>query len=125
MSGLFLHFSQCHLSQLPYLNGASISLPRNGYRVGLCNVLFYACSALTHVTAHTLAGSPKATPYIGGLQLFCYFHNRHDCFRPERFSRVGLSPTGKAPPYHGARREPTLANSYNYGQFIYYLHLII
>src|SRR5467141_5198102 len=35
-----------------------ISLPRNGSRVGLCIVLFEACSAFTRVTACTLALSP-------------------------------------------------------------------
>ncbi len=32
------------------------------------------------------------------LQPFRYLHDCSDCFRPDRFSRVGLSPTGKAPP---------------------------
>jgi hypothetical protein len=31
-----------------------------------------------------------------------------DCFRPERCSRVGLAPTGKTPPYHGAHPTPSL-----------------
>src|SRR5467141_3768447 len=35
-----------------------ISLPRYGSRVGLCIVLFEACSAFTRVTACTLAPSP-------------------------------------------------------------------
>ena len=35
-----------------------ISLPRYGSRVGLCIVLFEACSAFTRVTACTLALSP-------------------------------------------------------------------
>src|ERR1700730_16604712 len=35
-----------------------ISLPRKGRRVGLCIVLFEACSAFTRVTACTLALSP-------------------------------------------------------------------
>ena len=47
-----------------------ISLLRRGRRIGLRNVLFEACSAFTHVTAYTLAGSPKATPYIGGFSYF-------------------------------------------------------
>ena len=47
-----------------------INLLRNGCRIGLCDVLFEACSAFTHVTACTLAGSPKATPYIGGFSYF-------------------------------------------------------
>jgi hypothetical protein len=47
-----------------------ISLPRKGRPVGLRNDLFEACSAFTHITACTLAGSPKATPYIGGFSYF-------------------------------------------------------
>jgi hypothetical protein len=47
-----------------------ISLLRRGRRIGLRNVLFEACSAFTYVTAYTLAGSPKATPYIGGFSYF-------------------------------------------------------
>ena len=47
-----------------------VSLPRKGRPVGLRNDLFEACSALTHITACTLAGSPKATPYIGGFSYF-------------------------------------------------------
>jgi hypothetical protein len=46
------------------------SLPRNGGRVGLCNVLFEACSAFTHVTACTLAGSPEVIRYIEGFSCF-------------------------------------------------------
>jgi len=47
-----------------------ISLPGKGCPVGLRNDLFEACSAFTHITACTLAGSPKATPYIGGSSHF-------------------------------------------------------
>ncbi len=47
-----------------------ISLPRNGARVGLCNVLFEDCSAFTHVTACTLAGPPKVIRYIEGFSYF-------------------------------------------------------
>ena len=47
-----------------------ISLPRNGGQVGLCNVFFEDCSAFTHVTACTLAGSPKVTRYIEGFSHF-------------------------------------------------------
>jgi hypothetical protein len=36
------------------------------------------------------------------LQPLRYLHDCSDCFRPERFSRVGLSPTGQTPPLHGA-----------------------
>ena len=41
------------------------------------------------------------------LQPLRYLHDCSNCFRPERFSRVGLSPTGKAPPYHGAHPNRT------------------
>jgi len=47
-----------------------VSLPRNGGQVGLCNVLFEACSAFTRVTACTLAGSSKMTRYIRGFSHF-------------------------------------------------------
>jgi len=47
-----------------------ISLPGKGRPVGLRNDLFEACSAFTLITACTLAGSPKATPYIGGFSYF-------------------------------------------------------
>jgi hypothetical protein len=47
-----------------------VSLPRNGGQVGLCNVLFEACSAFTRVTACTLAGSSKMTRYIRGSSHF-------------------------------------------------------
>ena len=49
------------------------------------------------------------------LQPLRYLHDCSNCFRPERFSRVGLSPTGKAPPYHGAHpylTKSSLAFSY-------------
>jgi hypothetical protein len=85
-----------------------ISLPRKGRRVGLCDVLFEACLAFIHITAYTLAGSPIATPYIGGFSHFVTSIAAPIAFRPERFSRVGLSPTGKAPPYHGAHPQETL-----------------
>jgi hypothetical protein len=41
-----------------------------GGRVGLCNVLFEDCSAFTHVTACTLAGSSEMTLYIRGFSHF-------------------------------------------------------
>ena len=85
-----------------------INLPRKGRRVGLRNVLFEACSAFTHVTACTIAGSPKATPYIEG---FSYFVT--SITAPIASGRSvlagGLSPAGKAPPYHGARRLQTFS----------------
>ena len=39
------------------------------------------------------------------LQPLCYLHSRSGCFRLELFSRVEFSPTGKAPPQHGARQQ--------------------
>ena len=42
------------------------------------------------------------------LQPLRYLHDCSNCFRLERFSRVGLSPTGKAPPYHGAHPKLTV-----------------
>jgi len=75
-----------------------ISLPRNGDRVGLRNVLFEACSVFTHVTACTLAlppysrhASPEASTALLPPQLLRLLPAGADC-------RVGLSPTGKAPP---------------------------
>jgi hypothetical protein len=41
-----------------------------GGRVGLCIGIFEACSAFTHVTACTLAGSSKMTLYIRGFSHF-------------------------------------------------------
>jgi hypothetical protein len=81
-----------------------ISLPRNGCRVDLRIDLFEACSVFTHVRygLHT-RGIAYSDPLHRRLQPLRYLHDCSDCFRPERFSRVGLSPTGKAPPLHGAR----------------------
>src|SRR6516162_7672732 len=79
-----------------------ISLPRFHCRVGLHIVLFEVCSAFTHVAACTLARSPIRDRYPGAsdissppclLRLLPAGANR----------RVGLAPTGKAPPCHGAR----------------------
>ena len=47
-----------------------ISLPRNGGRVGLRNVLFEDCSVFTHITACTLAEPPKVIRYIKGFSYF-------------------------------------------------------
>ena len=69
--------------------------------------LFEACSAFTRVTACTLAASPKRRVHRR-LQPLRYLHGCSDSFRPERFSRVGLSPTGKPSPYHGAHPQETL-----------------
>src|SRR5215475_10952472 len=74
------------------ISPSCISLPRFHCRVGLHIVLFEVCSAFTHVAACTLAQSPyivtamPAPVASGGSG-----------------RRVGLAPTGKAPPCHGAR----------------------
>jgi len=71
------------------------NLPRNGGRVGLCNDLFEACSAFTHVRACTLALSPYVvTPFTGG---FNHFVTSTVAPVASGWSgcRVGLSPTGK------------------------------
>src|SRR6266850_7619801 len=60
-------FLVCVLSPLPRHShwrycfahpSSDLSLPRKGRRVGLCIVLFEACSAFTRVTARTLALPP-------------------------------------------------------------------
>ena len=83
-----------------------ISLPRIGGQVGLCNVLFEACSAFTLVTACTLAESPKVIRYIEG---FSHFVTSMTAPIASGWSgsRVGLSPTEKTPPLHGARQLQT------------------
>jgi hypothetical protein len=71
-----------------------ISLPRNGGQVGLCNVLFEDCSAFTHVTACTLAGSPKAIRYIEGFSHFVASMTA-PIASGWSDSRVGFAPTEK------------------------------
>ena len=85
-----------------------ISLPRNGDRVGLCIVLFEDCPVFTlHYGLHT-RWITYSDPLHRRLQLFRYLHFCYYCFRPERSSRVGFTPTGKAPPFHGARQGRSL-----------------
>ena len=81
-----------------------ISLPRNGGQVGLCNVLFEACSAFTHVRACTLALSPIRDTLHRRLQPLRYLHNCSGCFRLERLPG-GTFTHRKAPPCHGARHK--------------------
>src|SRR5258708_9601618 len=71
-----------------------ISLPRYGSRVGLCIVLFEACSAFTRVTACTLAPSPIRDALSEG---FSYFVTSIAAPVASGWSvcRVGLAPTGK------------------------------
>src|SRR5438477_6348642 len=84
-----------------------ISLPRKGCRVDLRIVLFEACPAFTRVAACTLALSPIRDTLIEGFSHFVTSMTApiasgwSDC-------RVGLAPTGKAPPLHGARQHRTL-----------------
>jgi len=61
----------------------------------------------SHYGLHT-RGIAYSDPLHRRLQPLRYLHDCSDCFRPERISRVGLSPTGKAPPYHGARHLETV-----------------
>src|ERR1700720_1497669 len=82
-----------------------ISLPRKGCRVGLCIVLFEACSAFTRVTAWTLALSPIRDTHSEG---FSYLVTSIAAPVASGWSgcRVGLTPTGKrrlstAHPQHG------------------------
>src|ERR1700732_1213694 len=79
-----------------------VSLPRYGSRVGLHIVLFEACSAFTHVAACTLALSPIRDTLIEG---FSHFVTSMTAPIASGWSgcRVGLAPTEKAPPCHGAR----------------------
>jgi len=92
---------------MPAHSPSRISLPRHGSRVGLRIVLFEACSAFTRVTACTLALSPYfVTRFTEGFNRFVT-----STIAPVASGwsgcRVGLSPTGKAPPCHGARHEAT------------------
>jgi hypothetical protein len=87
------------------LSPSRISLPHYGYWVGPRIVLFEACSAFTRVTACTLALSPYVvTRFTRGFNDFVtsivapVASGWSSC-------RVGLAPTGKAPPYHGARQK--------------------
>jgi hypothetical protein len=82
-----------------------ISLPRYGCQVGPRIVLFEACSVFTHVTACTLALSPYfVTRFTEG---FNHFVTSIVAPVASGWSgcRVGLAPTGKVPPLHGARHK--------------------
>jgi hypothetical protein len=82
-----------------------VSLPRYGSRVGLRIDLFEACSAFTRVTACTLALSPYVVTRLS--EGFNHFVSSMIAPVASGWSgrRVGLAPTGKAPPCHGARQE--------------------
>jgi len=73
-----------------------------GVRVGLRIVLFEDCSAFTHVTACTLAESPKVIRYIRGFSHFVTSMTAPIASGWSESCRVGLAPTEKTPPYHGA-----------------------
>ena len=90
------------------ISPSRISLPRKGCRVGLHIVLFEACSAFTHVAACTLARSPIRDPLTEG---FRHFVTSMPAPVASGWSgcRVGLAPTGKAPPCHGAPPKRTFA----------------
>src|SRR6202795_3094716 len=105
------------LSPLPRRSGwaycfahspSRISLPRKGCRVGLRIVLFEACSALTRVTACTLALSP-----IRDTLTRCFSHFVTSMTAPVASGwsvcRVGLAPTGK-------RRLVTAHTPYGHGR---------
>ncbi len=86
-----------------------ISLPRYGSRVGLHIVLFEACSAFTCVTACTLALPPYFVARL--TEGFNRFVTSTVAPVASGWSRrrVGLAPTGKAPPFHGAHPKQTKA----------------
>jgi len=86
-----------------------ISLPRKGCRVGLRIVRFEDCSAFTHVAACTLARSPIRDPLSEG---FSHFVTSMAAPVASGWSgcRVGLAPTGKTPPFHGAHPMRTSAD---------------
>jgi hypothetical protein len=86
-----------------FIAGLGVSLPRYGCRVGLRIVLFEVCSAFTRVTACTLALSPIRDTHSEGFSCFVT-----SIAAPAGSGwsgrRVGLAPTGKAPPFHGPGR---------------------
>src|ERR1700730_15413040 len=91
------------LSPLPRCSGwayscsfspSRFSLPRKGRRVGLHIVLFEDCSALTRVTACTLALSPIRDTLIEGFSHFVASMTA-PIASGWRGCRVGLAPTGK------------------------------
>jgi len=84
-----------------------VSLPRYESRVGPCIVLFEAYSAFTRVAACTLALSPYfVTRFTEGFSQFVT-SLAAPVASGWSIRRVGLAPTGKAPPWHGAPREQT------------------
>jgi hypothetical protein len=80
------------------IHPSRVSLPRYGSRVGLRIDLFEACSAFTRVTACTLALSPYFVTRLP--EGFSHFVSSIAAPVASGWSgcRVGLAPTGKAPP---------------------------
>jgi len=72
-----------------------VSLPEKGVPVGLRIVLFEDCSAVTHVTACTLAGSPKVIRCIRGFSHFVAAMTAPIASGWRESCRVGLSPTDR------------------------------
>ena len=89
-------------------NPAVSAFPERVIGVGLRIVFFEACPAFTRVTACTLALSPTRDTHSEG---FSYFVTSIAAPAASGWSgrRVGLAPTGKAPPFHGAHPELTSA----------------
>jgi hypothetical protein len=71
-----------------------VSLPRNGYRVGLHIDLFEACSAFTRVAACTLALSPIRDTIIEGFSQFVTSLTA-PIASGWSICRAGLAPAGK------------------------------
>ena len=81
-----------------------ISLPRYGSRVSPRIDLFEACSAFTCVTACTLTLPPYfVARFTEGFNRFVT-STVAPVASGSSSCRVGLSPSGKAPPFHGARQ---------------------
>jgi hypothetical protein len=57
-----------------------------------------AFNEVIHITFHRIAGLPIASSYIEDFKHFVTLITAPIAFLPERFSRVGLSPTGKLTP---------------------------
>src|SRR5438477_10419955 len=88
------------------ISPSSISLPRMGYRVGLHIVLFEACSAFTRVAACILALSPIRDTLIEGFSHFVTSMTAPIASGGSE-SPGGTCTPWKAPPCHGAPRQPT------------------
>jgi hypothetical protein len=78
-------------------------LPRINGRVGLRITHLEDCSAFTRVAACTLAKLPEVTLYTEGFSHFVASMTAPIASGWSDSCRVGLSPTGRAPPFHGAR----------------------